>query len=340
MSVYRQLFPLDSRADEYPTVLEMRLSRREAVCLSFSRTGLYLAAGCADGYLVLWDFLARTVALEGKIVPQGGIDCVGWDADGETVYACSHSTPGIFVLNLRTKTSWHVATPTAVSSFECSPSVPKLVLLVLDDGSTAWLDAEGHRTHGIKLDDAQSSSSSPSGVESAEPNAEFITCAALPSSAPWLMVGTSRGTVRCVTPTSRTCTKAQDFWGAELSSIGEISLPKRKQVHSIRIAQHKRFILVNHAAYSLYTINVRFSEEPQKQCDLHIRGHIQDVVNRRKFSDCNLSWDDEYVIASADNSLTLSIWNSVDGQVSMVAGRIASVISVSSFFVLRCCRSP
>jgi WD40 repeat protein len=44
--------------------LSIRTFIRMAVCCAFDRFGLYLACGCSDGRLVVWDFTTRSVTRE------------------------------------------------------------------------------------------------------------------------------------------------------------------------------------------------------------------------------------------------------------------------------------
>ncbi|CAI7806746.1 unnamed protein product [Closterium sp. NIES-53] len=60
---------LDPFQNDFPEVIEEYLDHRAAKCIAFNRRGTLLAAGCADGVCVIWDFDTRGVAKELPLPP-------------------------------------------------------------------------------------------------------------------------------------------------------------------------------------------------------------------------------------------------------------------------------
>ena len=128
MSVFRQIFPRGPHEETAPDTLHMRFCHRHALCSAFSPTGLYLAFGCRGGFVVVWDFLARSLALDGCVIPPpppppaesngcaatagaaaGGrcddVTNIAWDSSGKWLYAATSSStqstkPEVYILDL------------------------------------------------------------------------------------------------------------------------------------------------------------------------------------------------------------------------------------------------
>ena len=297
MSVLSQILPVySSGEEEYPNTLDMRLCHRRARCLAFSPTGLYLAVGCADGAVVIWDFLARSLAMEGQAFAEGNaVTSIAWDASGRQLYAASAGMPDLFILDFERKVSRRLFTGrTAVASFCCSPTVQSLLLLVFASGKASIVDCSSGEVCPLRVDEASlqnaraqhqpDSSSKSSGsdfrgpasdVSGSHVELEGVSAVCFSHGQDWLLVGREDGEMLVVGATrlsggsgggNSNCEPSQGqascsrrIWFHPLAVVGRDQFSvgsKRKRVISLRVSASNRFVVANCGTVTMYVRDI------------------------------------------------------------------------------------
>ncbi|KJE88843.1 hypothetical protein CAOG_000421 [Capsaspora owczarzaki ATCC 30864] len=283
---------LDSAGQDYPEVVERYLEDGFAQTCAFNRFGTLLAAGCNDGRVVVWDFDTHSVArhLTGHVHP---VSSVSWTRNSRFLLSGSSDTNVIL---------WNVATAermktfrfnSAIMSCQMHPrncdyfiacpigSAPVLVEIATDKRFELPSDVDPETGLGTNFHTSSASASASAG----------LTPATFGRGGKRIFVGNPKGRVLLIDTTTRELLKHV----VVATSGGSI-----KSIHCNKKRECVPFVTaVLFVCLCLFVCLFVCFQVLQK---------YQETVNRVQWKTCCFSSDAQFVIAAAQTSDRIFIW--------------------------------
>ncbi|OLL22689.1 Set1 complex component swd1 [Neolecta irregularis DAH-3] len=296
---------LDPFAQDYPESLTASLAYGHATCARFSPRGDHLAAGLADGAVVIWDFVTagisrlmrghtRTVqsvcwSRDGRFLLSAARDwrTVLWDlADGSRKRSVSFEAP-IWGADIH---------PYNHLMFVASLYEDKPVLVDI-----ACLKAVKHILPSIprRLQTEDDDDGEINEKQAAQDAKQLTLVSIYDRTGNYIYTGTSKGWLNVV-------------WSNRLTS---------SNIKHIRLSPMGRDLVVNASDRIIRTLVPTNASTLPETIDFAVEHKFQDVVNRFQWNACGFSSNGDYVMASTFKEHDIYVWERTMGSlVKMLEG--------------------
>lgn len=326
---------LDPFQNDFPEVIEEYLEQGSAKCISFNRRGTLLAAGCADGACVIWDFDTRGIAkeLRDNSCSPAAVTNVSWSKCGR--YLLVSATD-------RSLSLWDVAKGSKVTTTTLQqtalfarlhPANPSLCLACPMSNAPVLVDLNACTSQTLNVFAPKTlDAGNPARAKSTNGNSQFSPSAAcFNKRGDLIFVGNAKGDVLIIDTVSKQVRALVQIPGGAL--VRYFSVSRSGQyiliISNDRIIRLYELLLpVNGASQALFALASGQSEddlsfEDLKQCGsqcLQYSKEFQDRVNRVHWRAACFSGDGEYVAGASavKGEHKIHIWNSKTGQLARI----------------------
>ncbi|KAL2060058.1 hypothetical protein VTL71DRAFT_9880 [Oculimacula yallundae] len=288
-------------SQDYPESTTLSLRSGHATCVRFNRKGDFLAAGRADGTVVIFDVETNGVARKLKGHTRQ-VQSLSWSRDGRYLLTGSQDwkcniwdlQEGFILRTVRFEAPVYIA--------ELHPWNHLMFVVALFDAQPLLVDASGGHVIKMNLSSApkraQLDGDDPiSDKHAAQDAKQSTTVSVFTSTGDHILAGTNKGWLNIIEVSTRTTIYSNKICTGV--------------VVYLRLTSSGRDLVVNASDRIIRTItlpNLSAADLDPDTIDLETEHKFQDVVNRLSWNHVAFSSTGEYVTASTYNNHDIYIW--------------------------------
>ncbi|KAG9015956.1 chromatin binding protein [Tulasnella sp. 427] len=273
-----------------------------ALCVRYSPTGRFIAAGRYDGFISVWDTETKGIirSMEGHVK---GVVSVSWSRNSKYLLTASKDWNCI-IWDLKTgerRQTIRFDTPLVAATFH--PRNSKIILVTLATQQCFLCDLRNERTLRSELTDTPTANGKTHNGES-KASKGSITVARFSADGKTIWAGTNAGTLLIFTTRTK-----------ELLSREKLVNHNIKHMEFDRTGNH---LVLNSTerivrAYAIET-------KPEGDFNLQLLHKLQDPIQRSPWVGVSFSGDGEYVLAGSANvaSHGLYVWDRTTGDLEKI----------------------